>query len=109
MCDWKRIGADIHECPYCGGIVITADIDVYKYCHQCGKFMHSDQVITNRDKLRVMSNEDLSRFIYNTASTCEMCTNSRWSDVCERYICKDLNVDCSKSIEEWLESEVEND
>ena len=34
---WKKISpAGIYECSNCKNDVMTADIDVYKYCHRCG-------------------------------------------------------------------------
>ena len=41
---WKQISpAKIYECSKCGQIVMTDDIDVYKYCHGCGRRMQSDK------------------------------------------------------------------
>ena len=41
---WKQISpAKIYECFKCGQIVMTDDIDVYKYCHGCGRRMQSDE------------------------------------------------------------------
>ena len=40
---WKRISpARIYECSKCGQVVMTCDIDVYKYCHGCGAKMEVD-------------------------------------------------------------------
>ena len=40
---WKRISpARIYECSKCGQVVMTCDIDVYKYCHGCGAKMEAD-------------------------------------------------------------------
>ena len=34
---WTKISpAGIYECSNCKNDVMTADIDVYKYCHRCG-------------------------------------------------------------------------
>jgi rubrerythrin len=36
--EWKKISsAKIYECSKCGQIVMTDEIDCYKFCHGCGK------------------------------------------------------------------------
>ena len=38
--EWVQISiAKIYECSVCGGNVMTDDIDLYWYCHQCGAYM----------------------------------------------------------------------
>ena len=40
---WVQISpARIYECSVCGGNVMTEDIDVYRWCHQCGARMDGD-------------------------------------------------------------------
>lgn len=35
---WKKISpANIYECEQCGINLMTNDIEVYKYCHNCGR------------------------------------------------------------------------
>ncbi len=37
---WLKISpAGIYECSRCGQVVMTSDIEAYKYCHGCGKRM----------------------------------------------------------------------
>ncbi len=34
---WKQISPQgIYECSVCGQVLMTVDIDCYKYCHGCG-------------------------------------------------------------------------
>ena len=43
MGTWVQISpARIYECSVCGGNVMTGDIDVYKWCHQCGARMDGE-------------------------------------------------------------------
>lgn len=40
---WIKISpAGIYECSGCGQNVLTCDINVYKYCHGCGRRMEHD-------------------------------------------------------------------
>ena len=41
---WKRISpAGIYECTNCNQIIMTSDIDCYKYCHGCGVRMEGEE------------------------------------------------------------------
>ena len=40
---WKRISpAGIYECTNCNQVIMTSDIDCYKYCHGCGVKMEGE-------------------------------------------------------------------
>jgi hypothetical protein len=60
----------------------------------------------NREMLANMSNEELAEHI-SEINTCGMCSNSYYDEELEIYVCKDLNVNCSEYIKQWLEQEVE--
>ena len=39
--EWKQISlAKIYECSECGRMVMTGDIEAYKFCHSCGARMN---------------------------------------------------------------------
>ena len=41
---WKRISpAGIYECTNCNQVIMTSDIDCYKYCHGCGVRMEGEE------------------------------------------------------------------
>jgi len=41
---WKRISpAGIYECTNCNQMIMTSDIDCYKYCHGCGVKMEGEE------------------------------------------------------------------
>lgn len=41
---WKRISpARIYECTNCNQVIMTSDIDCYKYCHGCGVRMEGEE------------------------------------------------------------------
>lgn len=41
---WKRISpAGIYECTNCNQVIMTSDIDCYKYCHGCGARMEGEE------------------------------------------------------------------
>ena len=41
---WKRISpAGIYECTNCNQVIMTSDIDCYKYCHGCGVKMEGEE------------------------------------------------------------------
>lgn len=62
---------------------------------------------TNREMLANMSNEELASYLFGISGVCEMCDNSCYNYNCRRYICINLNGDCTEHIQKWLESEVE--
>jgi len=40
---WLKISpADIYECSECHQIVMTGDIEAYRFCHHCGARMEAD-------------------------------------------------------------------
>lgn len=41
---WKKISpAGIYECTNCNQMIMTSDIDCYKYCHGCGVRMEGEE------------------------------------------------------------------
>ena len=41
---WKRISpAGIYECTNCNQVIMTSDIDCYKFCHGCGVRMEGEE------------------------------------------------------------------
>lgn len=41
---WKRISpAGIYECTNCNQVIMTSDINCYKYCHGCGVRMEGEE------------------------------------------------------------------
>jgi hypothetical protein len=41
---WKKISpAGIYQCSVCNGYIMPAEIDVYKFCNQCGASMEVDE------------------------------------------------------------------
>lgn len=41
---WKRISpAGIYECTNCNQVIMTSDIDCYKFCHGCGVRMEGKE------------------------------------------------------------------
>lgn len=53
--------------------------------------------VTNGDKIRSMSDEELAEFIDSHVPCFEFC-------MCDHYICKEK---CKEGIEKWLKSEAE--
>ena len=78
--------------------VISAEYD-QDHCRY-GTREESCKVITNRDKINGMSNEELAKLINDPRIECKCCL----AFYEEEYPCDD----CRKGIAEWLESEVVN-
>lgn len=72
-----------------------------------GKDINVATKMTNREKLANMSNTELASYLFSISGVCEMCDNSGYNYNCRRYICINLNADCTEHIKKWLESEVE--
>lgn len=71
------------------------------YCPFCGRKLIESEVkrMTNRDKLKAMSNEELAKSLSHTS--CRWCINRRIA--CDNV----LEEVCEKNIEKWLEQVVE--
>lgn len=64
--------------------------------------------MTNRDKLNGMSNKELAEFL-DEKNTCGMCSNSYYDEELEMRVCKNLNMNCSEFIRQWLEQWLEQE
>ena len=51
-------------CPKCGNVIThNSYFDTY-YCPRCGKFIREKPPMTNADRIRSMSDEELAEFLY---------------------------------------------
>ena len=76
---------------------------VVEYCNKCGRIKQLCRCkpITNADRIRSMTDEELAKFIADGEEWEEIC------DKCEQFDgCKD-NTFCASKALEWLQTETE--
>ena len=101
-------------CPYCGKLIAyNSYFDVF-YCLKCGGFFKQATVmecndlnkpLTNAQKIRSMSDEELAKAIFNwlfMKEHCDMC-------VPEMQTPKKCNGRCTSGILRWLQRPAEED
>ena len=59
--------------------------------------------MTNADKIRSMTDEELAEYLYNADVDCNMCC------AYENKNCHDAKVSCKDGILEWLGNEVDEE
>lgn len=52
-------------CPKCGNVIThNSYFDAY-YCPRCGGFIKEKPTLTNADRIRALSDEELAKWLYN--------------------------------------------
>ena len=97
-------------CPDCGGhgfIMGSTDRSIWsRSCDRCHMTGYIQVPITNADRIRAMSDEDLTDIIYDLHMEGTFCTNKK---ECEEKLNNDSLTDemCKKCLLEWLRKPVE--
>ena len=101
-------------CPYCGNLIAYNSYFDAFYCPKCGGFFKQATVmecndlnkpLTNAQKIRSMSDEELAKAIFNwlfMKEHCDMC-------VPEMRTPKKCNGRCTSGILRWLQRPAEED
>ena len=98
-------------CPYCGKLIAYNSYFDMFYCSKCGGFFKQatvmecndlDKPLTNAQKIRAMSDEELATFISEIADECER--NTECNQHC--YGC-DIEYCVRESCLKWLQQPAE--
>ena len=98
-------------CPYCGNLIAYNSYFDMFYCSKCGGFFKQatvmecndlDKPLTNAQKIRAMSDEELATFISEIADECER--NTECNQHC--YGC-DIEYCVRESCLKWLQQPAE--
>lgn len=89
-------------CTKCGNVIThNSYFDAY-YCPRCGEFIREKPPMTNADRIRSMSDEELAKWLNETDGlfTCGDCIQFN-NHPCDN--------DCKKHCLEWLQQPAEED
>ena len=85
-------------CPDCGNLLTKNSYFDAFYCPRCGGMFKEKKIMTNADRIRAMSDEELVEFIKNIKVRAALCKAVKNNDAFEEL--------CSA---EWLKQPAEED
>ena len=83
-------------CPDCGNMIAYNSYFSAFYCPRCGGIFKKVKPMTNADRIRAMSDEELSVWIASMTTVCECCAEI---NECESPKCFNK---CLHGVEDWL-------
>lgn len=84
-------------CPDCGNLLVKNSYFNAFYCPRCGGMFKEKKLMTNADRIRAMSDEELVEFIKNIKVRAALCKAVKNNDAFEEL--------CSA---EWLQQPTED-
>lgn len=88
------------KCSICKNYVPHALVASCLYCYSCSAF--EEKPITNGDRIRAMSDEELAEWLSSFGAICEICSDNT-------FACDDETIACGRcvvGITNWLKQPV---
>lgn len=93
----------VKRCIGCGRVIPSEEM----ICLQCGSENEMQtfrpRIITNGDRIRAMTDEELAAMIANEYDFCSLCAFHNGEQICTKQ-----PSECSKGFLEWLRKEAES-